>query len=397
MTAEDDSDPGAILFTPGPVMLDAEVRGVGGRPMVYHRTDAFSRRIENCERLLKAACGARPEDRVIMLTASGTGAMEAAVTNLFAPGEKVLVVNSGDFGRRFLEICEGHGCRAIEIALAPGRQIRSSQLEAVDASGCAELLVNHHETSTGGLLDLGLISRFCREHGLLLVVDAIGSFLADPLSVAAAGIDALIVSSQKALALPPGMSFVVLSARAAERARQPRRRSYYFDFRKYLDDIVRGQTPFTPAVGLILQLERRLEQVAAAGPAAVIGGVARLALDFRRRIGGLPSARFPRMPGQRGHRPGADRRNAASALRSPARRSLRDVRLPHWRFARRTHLPGRPQWLRHDRGQCPARGGIARDRRGEGICAVGEFPDRRGSNRLGREGQLIYNSLLVNI
>jgi aspartate aminotransferase-like enzyme len=119
-------------------------------------------------------------------------------------------------------------------------------------------------------------------------VDAVGSFLADPVGMAASAIDALIFSSQKALALPPGLSFVALGVRAQQRVRATPARSFYFDFRKYLDDIPRGQTPFTPAVGLIRQLEGRLERILANGVEAHVERVRSRALDFRAKIRGLP-------------------------------------------------------------------------------------------------------------
>ena len=291
------SDAGsAILFTPGPVMMDEITRHCGSAQMVYHRTPDFSRRILNCERLLKQACVADEETRVVMVTGSGTAAMEAAVVNLFAPGENVIVVNGGDFGARFADIARLHAINVTEARVEPGCQITGSILQPLARSGFAGMLVNHHETSTGTLFDLALIARFCREHGMLLVVDAIGSFLADPVSMSEFGIDAMICSSQKALALPPGMSFVALGARAQRRVQQIPPRSYYFDFRRYLADIERGQTPFTPAVGILCQLERRLELLVANGLGRHIDNIRERAADFRGKIRDLPLRLFSNAP-----------------------------------------------------------------------------------------------------
>lgn len=284
------------LFTPGPVMLDAATRCDGGEQMIYHRTAEFSRCILHCEALLKQACGARPNDRAILLTGSGTAAMEAVVLNLFAPRRKVLVVNGGDFGHRFSEIAAVHGLSVVEIKLAPGERLTAEDLRPHRNGGFSGLLVNHHETSTGSLMDLALLSQFCRHQGLVFVVDAIGSFLADPLDMAALGIDALILSSQKALALPPGLSVALLSERAVDRIGIVPPRSYYFDFDRYLADLPRGQTPFTPAVGVIRQLERRLGQVLQTGVARQVAGVRALALDFREKIRGLPFRLFSDCP-----------------------------------------------------------------------------------------------------
>jgi aspartate aminotransferase-like enzyme len=283
----------AVLFTPGPVMLEEETLEIGRRQMGYHRTEEFSARILRCEEGLKAACLAEPDARVVMLTASGTAAMEAAMINLFGSGDRLLVVNGGDFGARFVDICRLHGLPVNELRLEPGRALREEDLARADVEGCTGLVLNHHETSTGCLHDLVLAGRFCREHGLLLVVDAIGSFLADPVNQEACSIDALVLSSQKGLALPPGLSFVVLSARAADRARRTVCRSYYLNFARYLEDGARGQTPFTPAVQGILQLEARLERVLVRGVDRIVDGTAALAADFRGRIGRLPFRMFP--------------------------------------------------------------------------------------------------------
>lgn len=286
----------ATLFTPGPVMMAAATRSEGGGQMVYHRTAGFSRCILHCETLLKQACGAAADDRVVMLTGSGTAAMEATVLNLFAPGERVLVVNAGDFGRRFSEIAAVHGLAVVEIEIAPGRPLAAEDLRPHARGGFAGLLVNHHETSTGSLMDLALPARFCRAEGLLFVVDAISSFLADPLDMAESGIDALILSSQKALALPPGMGFAVLGARAIGRVGTFAPRSYYFDFGRYLADIPRGQTPFTPAVGILRQLERRLDGLLQSGISGQIAAVRLLAADFREKIRSLPFRLFSACP-----------------------------------------------------------------------------------------------------
>ena len=157
------------LFTPGPVMVDRASLDLGGQQMIYHRTADFSATILNCHRMLKEAAGAAAADQVVILTASGTAAMEAAVLNLLPPGAPAYWINGGDFGNRCGEICRCHGCAEIEIHLEPGSQLRPADLPASPRPGGA-LLVNHHETSTGTAYDLDLLSRYCQRHGLFLVV-----------------------------------------------------------------------------------------------------------------------------------------------------------------------------------------------------------------------------------
>lgn len=285
-----------LLFTPGPVTVDPAVSALGAEPMDYHRTPEFSATIRRCESGLRQAADAGPDSRALILTASGTAAMEAAVLNLIEPSQAAVVIDGGEFGHRFADICACHGVAVRRVPIAPGESVGASDLAGVDVQGASALLVNHHETSTGALHDLELLGRFCRQHGLLFVVDAIGSFLADPLSCRALGIDALIVSSQKGLALPPGLSFVVLSSRAIDLASRRRAATYYFDFGRHLRDLERGQTPFTPAVGLVRQLERRLSQVNAAGAPALAAATGRLAQRFRAGLTGLPYRLFSACP-----------------------------------------------------------------------------------------------------
>ncbi len=265
-------------------------------PMVYHRTPRFSSTITRCEWLLRELSGAGARDRALILTASGTGAMEATVMNLLQAGDTAIVVQGGDFGERFAAICACHDVKVRPIAVPAGASCSDADYDRITGNGADALLVTHHETSTGALHDLAAASRYCRRHGLLLIVDAIGSFLADPIDMEELQIDALIFSSQKALALPPGLSFVVLSDRAIGLLRSRRCRSYYFDFPRHLADLERGQTPFTPAVGLVGQLERRLGDIVAEGADRAIARVAELAGDFRGLMEGLPYELFPSVP-----------------------------------------------------------------------------------------------------
>jgi aspartate aminotransferase-like enzyme len=288
--------PAEALFTPGPVTLPESVRQAAREPMVYHRTAAFSSTVTRCEWLLRELSGAGARERALILTASGTGAMEGTVLNLLPAGDTAIVVQGGDFGARFAEICACHGVHVRPVAVPPGASCGEEDLARVPAAGASALLITHHETSTGALHDLAAASRYCQKHGLLLIVDAIGSFLADPIDMAELRIDALIFSSQKALALPPGLSFVVLSARAIALTRSRIHRSYYFDFSRHLADLERGQTPFTPAVGLILQLEKRLEEIFAEGVDRSVARVRHLAYHFRGLLDGLPYELFAATP-----------------------------------------------------------------------------------------------------
>lgn len=285
-----------LNFAAGPVMMHEDTCHIGGSQVPYFRTQDFSGVMKRNEELLVRLAGAGEGSRAVFLTGSGTAGMEMAVVNSFCSTDKVLVVNGGSFGERFGEICRVHDIPYEYIMLAPGEALGPGHLEKYDGRGFTGMLVNMHETSTGVLYDMGLAGDFCKRNGLFLVVDAIGSFMADNIEMGGWGIDVLVFSSQKALALPPGMSFLVLGGHAVERAGRMETGSLYFQASQYLKDGGRGQTPYTPAVGILLQLADRLEKVSAAGIASEVGHVHSLAVYFREQIKGLPFRMFTQSP-----------------------------------------------------------------------------------------------------
>ena len=278
-----------INFTVGPVQSPDEVRAIGSEHVPYFRTPEFSELMLENEALMRKFSKAPKNARAVFLTGSGTAAMEAAVMNVFTSNDKVLLVNGGGFGQRFHELCEIHEIPFEEICLDAGKALTAEHLVPYEHKGFTAFLVNIHETSTGVHYDGGLIADFCRRNGLLLVVDAISSFLADEFPMEAWGVDVMITGSQKALACPPGVSVLVLSERAVVRIQSNRVRSMYFDLKGALSNGLRGQTPFTPAVGTLLQLHARLKALEEAGGVeAETARIAELAEDFRSRIGHLP-------------------------------------------------------------------------------------------------------------
>lgn len=298
-----------LNFTVGPVMSFPDIKEIGGRDVPYFRTDEFSKAGLDNERLIMKLLHMPGGSRAVFLTGSGTAAMEAAVMNCLSAEDKALVVNGGSFGQRFADICRIHSIPVTEIVLPGGSALCREDLEPFEGGGYTAFLVNLHETSTGVLYDTGLISDFCRRNGLLFIADAISCFLADEIDVEKSGIDAVIVSSQKALALAPGLSVIAMNGRAVERVKNNSVRSMYFDLKKYLSDGERGQTPFTPAVNTLLQLNRRLTDIDEAGGAEhECARVAALACDFRRRAAELPFEMYAQTPS-----------NAVTALRVKCR------------------------------------------------------------------------------
>lgn len=278
-----------LNFTVGPVMCSDEVCAVGGEQVPYFRTPEFSSlMIENEQFMLKFA-KAPVGSKVAFMTNSSTGSMEAVVMNCFDALDKVLVIDGGSFGHRFVELCEIHEIPYVALNLYHGQRLTREQLYKYDNQGFTGLLVNIDETSTGVLYDSEMIGEFCKKNNIFYVCDCVSSFLADPFDMALCGADVMITGSQKVLACPPGISIIILAPRAVDRVKKAKVKSMYFDLANVLKNMERGQTPFTPAVGILRQINTRLKEIEAAGGAdAEIARVASQAADFREKIKELP-------------------------------------------------------------------------------------------------------------
>ena len=278
-----------LNFTVGPVMSCEEVRTIGAEQVPYFRTPEFSKIMFENENLMKKFAKADENARVVFLTGSGTAAMEASVMNVFDTQDKVLIVNGGSFGQRFVKICEIHQIPYTEIKLEIGKKLTQEMLNEYDGKGYTGFLVNIHETSTGVHYDPVMISEFCKKNHMFLLVDAISSFLADEFDMEKLGVDLMLTGSQKALACPPGISVIILSEHAVQRVYEKTPQCLYLDLKEALKNGERGQTPFTPAVGILRQIHARLQEIEKAGGVeAETEKIASLAADFRKKIEGMP-------------------------------------------------------------------------------------------------------------
>lgn len=278
-----------LNFTVGPVMCSEEVRAVGGEQVPYFRTAEFSALMLENEQLMMKFAKAPAGSKTAFMTNSSTGSMEAVVMNCFTEKDKVLVVDGGSFGHRFAELCEIHGIPYTPLKLYHGQKLTKERLYEYDSQDYTGLLVNIDETSTGVLYDAEMIGDFCRKNSLFYVCDCVSSFLADPFDMEHCGADVMITGSQKVLACPPGISIIILAPRAVDRVRGAKVRSMYFNLADVLKNMERGQTPFTPAVGILRQINARLKEIEASGGAdAEIARVAAQASDFRDKIKELP-------------------------------------------------------------------------------------------------------------
>lgn len=255
------------LRIPGPTPCPPQTLAELSRQMINHRGPEFAamqgRIMERLKRFF------RTENEVYVFTASGTGAMEAAVVNVLSPGEHVLAVSIGEFGDRFADIAAAYGTEVRRLSFEPGTAAdpkRIAEALAADPEIVA-VLVTHNETSTGVTNDIAAISKAVRavRPDVLLIVDAISSLGCIPYASDAWAIDISTTCSQKGFMIPPGLSFMSLSPRAwqaYERSTMPR---YYFDVGKYREYASKGQPPFTPAVSLYYGLDLALEMMAQEG------------------------------------------------------------------------------------------------------------------------------------
>ena len=285
-----------LNFTVGPVQESKEVLEVGAQPTPYFRNQSFSKIMLENEAMMKELTFSDEESRVVFLTASGTGAMEAAVMNSFTSDDKVLIVNGGSFGKRFVQICQIQQIPYTEITVPMEEPLTKEMLEPYDGRDYTGFLINMHETSIGKLYDINMVSEFCKKNNLFLVVDAVSAFLAEHINLSELGIDIMLTGSQKALAVPPGVSVLVMNKRAVDRAYNLDVRSMYFNLADALKNGERGQTPFTPAVGILLQIHRRLEELCKVGAIAENKRIANLAADFRNKVKDLPFRMFSPSP-----------------------------------------------------------------------------------------------------
>ena len=274
-----------LNFTVGPVQSSDAVRAIGAEQVPYFRTAEFSELMLENERLIKKFAHATDDSRVVFMTCSGSGGMETAIMNCLTRQDKALVINGGSFGERFVELLALHEIPFTEIKLEHGKALKPGHLAPYEGKGYTAFLLQKHETSTGVHYDINLVSDFCKRNGCFLIVDTISTFLCDPFDMAALDVGVMITGSQKALACPPGIAVMALAPSALKRIGNIRCCCQYLDLKLALKNQERGQTPWTPAVGVLRQINVRLKEIdAAGGDKAEIERTAHLAEFFRNKI-----------------------------------------------------------------------------------------------------------------
>ena len=283
------------LLAPGPTQVPPEVLLAMARPIIHHRAPEFATLFGQIRQDLKWLF--QTEAEVLTLVSSGTGGMEAAVSNFLSPGEKALFVNGGKFGERWGKLCKTFGVQATEIKVEWG--------QAVDPQAIAEALkqdpsikavyVQASETSTGVAHDTRAIAEIVRNREqTILVVDAITALGVFDLKTDAWGIDVLVAGSQKALMLPPGLAFISVSDKAWNLADKAKNASFYFNLKKEREAQQKNQTAYTAGVSLMIGLKEVLTMLRAEGLGNVFSRHARMAQAMREGMKAAGLSLFPK-------------------------------------------------------------------------------------------------------
>lgn len=261
-----------LLFIPGPVTVTESVLAATAQPMIDHRGPRFKELLGGIAARMKPIFGTTQAD-VLVLGASGTGGLEAAVGNLFGPGDRVLACPIGVFGNRLIAIARAFGCTVDVLDTAWGSAVDPAALKAkLDAAGeerYTGVLLTHNETSTGSQNDMAALAEAVRGHGAYVVVDSVSGLAATPFHMDAWGFDVVVTASQKALCAPPGLAMVAVAPRAWERIHANPSPRFYFDLGKARQFAELGQTPWTPPVSIVYALDTALTEYEKIGAPAI--------------------------------------------------------------------------------------------------------------------------------
>jgi len=253
------------LLTPGPTPIPEAVTKAMARPIIHHRTPGYRDFVksinENLRKLFKT------ENNVLTFTASGTGAMEASVVNTLSAGDTAIVVRGGKFGERFGEICESYRVKVVSLDVKWGQAPEPSRIKkALDENPKTKaVFMQLSETSTATVYDVKSVAAVVKKKRAILVVDAISGLGADEFDMDGWGVDIAIGGSQKAFMIPPGLSFCAISKKAWGFAGESRLPKYYYDFTKYEKLMDKNDTPWTPAITLVIGLAKALSMITEEG------------------------------------------------------------------------------------------------------------------------------------
>ena len=260
------------LFTPGPTPLLPAAQFAMAAADIHHRTPEFRALYQRVLGQLKEFVGTKND--VIILSSSGTGAMEASVSNLTSPGDRVLVLSAGKFGERWSALAKAFGCEVDLVSAPYGQTFSLDDVKAALKLETRAVFMQANETSTGVRHDVEGVAKLLKaqKSEALLIVDAITGLGTSTLDMDAWGVDVLIGGSQKAVMIPPGLSYLAVSQRAWDRMEATYNPRYYFDLRKERKNAKAGESAYTPAVALIAALGAALDWIAAQADGDLVKG-----------------------------------------------------------------------------------------------------------------------------
>ena len=254
------------LLTPGPTPLPPEVCESLSRPIIHHRTPQFQAILKEAHEGLKYIF--QTTNEVFILTSSGTGGLESAVINFLSPGDMVLSVDAGKFGERWAEICKAYGVNCEVLKVEWGKAVDPKDIEAKLKAGKGKIkavFTTLCETSTGVATDIKTIGSIVKDTEAILVVDAVSGLGAIDLQADAWNCDVVVSGSQKGLMLPPGLGFISVSPKAWKLAETSKCPKYYFDLKAARKAYASTDTPWTPAIGLVIALNEAIRMMKAEG------------------------------------------------------------------------------------------------------------------------------------
>jgi aspartate aminotransferase-like enzyme len=275
------------LMTAGPTPLPPSVLAAMAEPVVYHRAPAFDALFARVLQRLPALFATQND--VLVLTGSGTAAMDSAVSNLVRPGQAILACAGGKFGERWIELGEAYEADVVRYEPGWGTRLDAGEVDRLlaDRPDVDLVYATLSETSTGVVHDVRALAETARAHDAMLVVDAISGLGAAELRQDEWGIDVVVTGSQKALMSPPGLGFVSVSQRALDRAAAQPAGRYYLDWNRAVAEQRKGATPFTPAVTLLRALDAALDLIEAEGLPNVLARHDLLARAARAGVQGM--------------------------------------------------------------------------------------------------------------
>lgn len=295
------------LLTPGPTPLLPQALHAMMGSDIHHRTEDFRKVYKSVLSNLKEVM--QTQNDVIVLVASGSGAMEASIQNCFSCGEEVLVLTAGKFGERWVNLTKAFGLKPTVIEEPYGSVVKPEQVKAaLEANpNIRGVFVQASETSTGAAHDIEGMAKVIREHDALFVIDAITGLGTMPLKIDEWGLDIVIGGSQKAFMIPPGLAFLSVSEKAWKRMDEAKNARFYFDLKRERKNAVNGESAWTPAVSLLLAMDEALKYIKGIGMDNLIRNAQMLAEATRAAAEALGLELFS------GNNPGS----SVTAIRAP--------------------------------------------------------------------------------